>query len=281
MHNIFKAYDSENEEIKKYTIREISKEKIEQMEKLENEAQGIVKKTNGPLWLRIIAYIAIWIGIILFASALSARSEAEKVTNVMRIVLIVGIVICLIGAVIIFYLKNNAKKISNDSNTLNLVDDINKSIEDSYNELNIPSNAISMDIFFVPIKVTRKGEEKHMKALYTYINKELKVFVEEDNLCFADNYRVIALKLSSFKNIVKINKRITIPFWNKEKSFIDAEYKDYKIKSNAGGLIFLKSYYSIKHELNNLEYEFLIPNYELNNLLSILPLEVIEDKQSK
>ncbi len=278
MHNIFKIYDHENEEIKKYTIREISKEKLEQMEKLEKEAQVITKKANGPLGLKIIEYIAFFIGLILFCSAINAYTETQKSTDLIKIVLIIGIAILLIGVFIFLYLRSRSKKISNDSSTLNLVEDINKSVNESYLELNVPSDAINMDILFIPTKIAKTGEEKHVKALWTYLNQELKVFIEDDNLCFADSYRVIALKLDSFKNIVKINKRIAVPFWNKEKSFKDDEYKEYKVKVNGNGLIFIKPYYSVKHVLNDVEYEILIPNYELNNFLKLLPLEVIDNE---
>ncbi len=281
MYNIFKVYDHENEEIKQYTIREISNQKKAQMEDLEKKAQVVMKKTNGPLWLRIIAYISILVGIILLGSVADAYSETQKTTDAILIVLVIGIAIFLIGVFAFLYLKNRSKKLSNETSTLDLVDDINKSINESYLELNVPSNAITMDILFVPTKVTKDGKEKHMKTFYNYLNKELKVFIEDDNLCFSDNYRVIALKLDTFKNILKINKRIIIPLWNKEKSFKDDEYKDYKVRANGNGLLFVKPYYSVKHELNDMEYEFLIPNYELDNFLKLLPLEVIDNEEVK
>lgn len=277
MNNLFKIYNHENEEIKTYFIREISPEKKEQLDNMYDQFHNTDKKINGPFILIILIYLFGGLGAIFFIASINIFLETSKFKSNDLIIHFTAITFIVLAALLFIFLRARRKKVENSPEVISFIDSCNKMVDESFLALNVPSNALTMDILFVPTKKQKNGKEKHMKTLYSYINKPLKVFIEGDNLCFADCYSVLALKLDSFKYIKKKKKHISLT-WNKEKPYNDPEYKEYKIKYESYGLINIKYYYSVKHELNGEEFELLIPNYEIKQFISLIPLEIIDDK---
>ena len=113
-------------------------------------------------------------------------------------------------------------------------------------------------------------------GLFTHLNSEVYLFIENDKVYFADCGAVIEIPLASFKNIDKANKSVIVPKWNKEVPFNNEKYKEYKVKQNGYGMFYVKPYYSIKLLIDNEDYEMLIPNYDLKEFLKVVPLNVNE-----
>lgn len=63
-------------------------------------------------------------------------------------------------------------------------------------------------------------------------------FLEDKHLCIADPTLVLKIPLNAFKRIVRINKKAMVLYWNKDKNINAPEYKEYKLKTNAYGMVF-------------------------------------------
>jgi hypothetical protein len=145
-----------------------------------------------------------------------------------------------------------------------------------YDTLGVPKHADEMDVLCSQYCVKDGQIVNKPTACYTFVNAELKVFVQDDALCFADISQKICVPLSSLQSIRRIEKSITFPTWNKETSFKDAPYDQYKISATRFGYS-IKSYYAlcIRGEGGE-DYELYFPAYELptvQKLTGLIPTE--------
>ena len=74
---------------------------------------------------------------------------------------------------------------------------------------------------------------------------------------------VYAFKRSELKTIKTVNKRISIPTWNKEEEPTAGAFKQYKLAVNNIGNIFFKPYHILEVEHNGETFGIYFPPYEL------------------
>ncbi len=138
-------------------------------------------------------------------------------------------------------------------------------------DMGVPDENKLVDVFLSYYK-PKKGKETN--ALFvTFTNVELQIYRDESNFYVADLESLVAIPLSSFTGIYKVNKRVTFDGWNKEEPTNSPKYKPYNIMRCSVGLT-IKPYYSIHFNIDGDEYEILIPNYELDNFIEVLPSSI-------
>ena len=91
----------------------------------------------------------------------------------------------------------------------------------------------------------------------------MKLYRRDNFICLADLNNEYSFHISEFKTIRTVNKRISVPLWNKEEACNEGIYKPYKITVNNIGDRFFKPYHilEIEHEAEIWEISF--PCYEL------------------
>ena len=276
MKNLFGINNEENN-FNKFIVRSASTTSNEKMDELANKGTMIQKKELGPSWLNLVATKSLWLGVLFIVGMLAAKDGFEAALKTRSYLFYIGIVMFVFGLAYTIIAKMKSKKGKNSEtvkNFLNEQEDLKKEI---LNELRIPENSTKIDILFTKVKENKDGKEvaKSM-GLFTHLNSEVYLFVENDKVYFADCGAVIEIPLASFKNIDKVNKSVIVPKWNKEVPFNNEKYKEYKVKQNGYGMFYVKPYYSIKLLIDNEDYEMLIPNYDLKEFLKVVPLNVNE-----
>lgn len=262
----------------KYLIRQISEETEKQTEENISDQQEVIKKKSFPSWLIYLSYFVLSIGLIIILSFFKGDGTfSEKISNNM-VLFIVGICLAVVGGIVLlmgslinkhFVEKDEDYKRSNEK--------LEERVNIHRYELNIPQEAKDIDFLFMIVK-EKNGQEKQnvWKAVANY-NFELSVFVENGLLCFCDRYAVYGVPLEAFKKIVPIKGRRIFTPWNKEDNYKSDKYKEYKIKINNQG--FACKCYGIMLDLDEEEYQIIIPNYELEEFRKIIDLPLVEEEK--
>ena len=99
--------------------------------------------------------------------------------------------------------------------------------------------------------------------MFTYLNFEVKVFTEGEDVHFADLGTRYTFHRTDFRAIRTVYKRVSIPCWNKEEDPKSDKYKPYKLVVNNIGTVFFKSYHILELEREGRLYGIYFPCYEL------------------
>lgn len=284
MKNIF-GVKLDNEEIDGiiFKSRSISYELEERVNKNSDENLEFMKKAKPHILVSAIKYITLFIGIIavsVFFEILENKSFKEAMPNILYILLLsIGFfAICIL---IFIYEHKKVNKIKKSDEFIKNIEENVQLATLARNELKIPDDAKEIDTFLISYVDDENGIKPNKKIPFDVINFTSIVFIENNNLCFSDMHYVLSIPLDNFIAIKTINKKIKMFGWNKEVPFNKGEYKQYKIvlDPNSFNTYIIKKYYSI--QLNNYfnDYEILIPPYELENILSLVNLNVIEDEK--
>ena len=276
MKNLF-GINNEGNNFNKFIVRSASTTSNEKMDELANKGTMIQKKEAGPGWLNLLATMCLGLGLLFIVGILGAKDGFKEALKTRGYLFYIGIVMFVFGLAYTIFAKIKSKKGKNSETVKNFVNEQETLKKEILNELRIPENSTTIDILFTRVKENKEGKEvtKSM-GLFTHLNSEVYLFIENDKVYFADCGAVIEISVDSFKSIDKINKTIIIPKWNKEVPFNNEKYKEYKVKQNGYGMFYVKPYYSIKLLIDNEDYEILIPNYDLKEFLKVVPLNVNE-----
>lgn len=276
MKNLF-GINNKGNNFSKFVVRSASTTSNEKMDELANKGTMIQKKELGPGWLNIVSTICVGIGLMFILGIFGAKDGFKEALKTRGYIFYIGIALFVLGLTHIIYKKVKSKKGEKSESVKNFLNEQELLKKDILNELRIPEDATVIDILLTKVKENKDGKEiAKTMGLFTHINSEVYLFLECNKVYFADYSAVIEIPLESFKSIDKINKSIVIPEWHKKVAFNNEQYKEYKVKQNSYGMVFVKQYYSIKLLIDNEDYEMLIPNYDLKEFLKVVPLNVNE-----
>lgn len=272
MKNLFGMYKQEKmNNFNKFIVKRISAEKEKALEALQKENDSLRRAKNPPQWIVAFSFLLFMFGLIFVIAMLFAKDGFTNALQTRGYFFYLGIGFAVVGAGLYIFYCMKIKKSNADPQMIEFVEKANNFLNECSLELEIPETAEEMDIIFSLVKLNKKGKEKlRQSSLLQYVNLPLKVFADQHHLYFADSIMVIAIPLSSITAIEKINKRMPLPQWNKEASFKSEKYKKFKIYTNQNGLIWTKPYYSIKANIDNEPYFFLLPCYEIENFVFIM-----------
>lgn len=276
MKNLFGIFKKSNDNnFEKFVIRKLSDDNSEIIDNLSNEGKQLTKEKVPPQWLSYVSIFAILIGLLFAVSILLAKDGFVNALQTRGYFFYIGVGLFIAGVVTQIIVRIKTKKSNSDPEVEEYVSRVEKTVKECEFELDIPETAVAIDVLFTIMKKNAKGEEKlSQMALIQFLNQELKVFVEKDLFCFADNVMVIGIPINSFKGIKIINKKIPLPQWNKSEPFNGPSYKPFKLYTNQTGFIWMKPYYEIDFEVDGEQYYFLLPSYEKDSFLKALGIEI-------
>lgn len=238
------------------------------LDKVSEEAMTIEKKMSLPTPLRIFQVVdgivlCIFLRVILNVLTDEEVTFSQALHNAPWMFIVFGV--SLLAFVLMTLYGNKLRKDVGESDehatVSNRVDVVCQNIN---SELGVPESAVDVDVLSFAYK-EKKGEfvatEQGISPI-KFINFSYKVYEQEGNLYLSDLECKYCIPLDKKKNIVKINKRITIPMWNKEQAYNKGEYKQYKISSD-NDMYSFKPYYVLNVEHNGELWGIYFPSYEL------------------
>lgn len=137
-------------------------------------------------------------------------------------------------------------------------------------ELNVPAYARAMDVLMAFYKM-KNNKMKYVNLLViTHVNLEVYAYIKNNSLYLIDLENEWVFPLECFKGFRKIEKRISVPTWNKKESYKSDTYKKYKIKRSDEGIVTCKPYYAFDIQWHGEEFELFVPSYDFETMCSLL-----------
>ena len=248
---------------------------------LENSAavlDGLQAKAKLPPPLRILYYVCGFAAIILFVSIFRALTEVplqQAYANAPVLFWIVPVTAAVWGALALVA-RQRKQKIEQSDEAKTALQKSEALMKECYETLGVPKGAADMDVLCSQYRVKDGKIVNKPVANYTFINTELKVFLQDEALCFADINQKFAIPKDALLSIRTVNKAISLPTWNKQKHFGEAPYDKYKLSANRYGYS-SKPYYAlcIRTELG-VDYELYFPCYELPIIQKLTGLSPVQ-----
>jgi hypothetical protein len=239
------------------------------------QAQKAVPKWLNWLLTGVAFGAAICIAIILRTDLPIAETYAR-----VPYLFYIGGVLCVAAIALYAYIFYKNKKLKENPEFQTNVSNAKNKLATSKLELGVPANKVTIDVLCPLVKENKNGEEKKAFNINGNFvaNLAVDVYVEGDNLCFADSVKVIAVPLYSVKSITKVKKWTGLAGWNKEEKINSKTYKPYKL-FYYDGKVDMRWHYSVVADVWGEEYEIQIPNYDIENFRKVVPLEIQEPKK--
>ena len=257
--------DKKNEALNgaEFITRTTSKQKLEKYETSQESLEETVKKSEIPLWLQIVRSICgIFFLIVLGATAKAGLNKAMKNAPFL---IIIGAICGIVWLTLVIISKMKSKKVLKEENADQKTEDINKDIKSIHNELRVPESALDVDVLIFKYKVKDGKICPFASGFQTtaYINLDVKAYVEEDKFCIADLENVYSFDKSELMGITTVEKRISVPVWNKKEDPRKGIYKPYKLTVNNLGDVFFKPYHILNISHNSQSFGIYFPCYDL------------------
>ena len=109
-------------------------------------------------------------------------------------------------------------------------------------------------------------------GFFDFINVEVRAYVKDGALCFADTESVYALPLESLRGVQTVKKTALFHGWNKELLPNDKSFKPYHVGVNQYETIFCKPYYILEAEIKGEIWGVYFPGDELPTLEALTGL---------
>ena len=260
--------DKKNEVLNgsEFITQTASKQKVEEFDSKQEELQETINKSKLPSWLRIVESLLFLYFVMVFAA--SARAGLETALKNAPALVISGAVCGVIGLLLFITAKIKEKKVLKEENVEETSQKINEEFISIHEELNVPNDASDIDILSFKYKI-KKGEIKPCTTgiqTTPYVNVCVKIYTTEDEVHIADVENVYSFKKSAIKLITTVDKRISIPMWNKDEDPRKGIFKQYKMTLNNMGDIFFKPYHILEIDHENQIFGLYFPCYELETI---------------
>lgn len=227
--------------------------------------QAEQKKAATPAWVSVIQYLCYVLSVTLFYSLLRAGLSHPEGYQRISFLLPVAIVFSVI-AIILSVIRRRKKKLATESEGYKAAARATQeSIRQLYASMDIPQNAVVMDVLYYGYKPKKNKLVPTGNGIYWYIfeNKVVRVYAEENDLCLVSKEGIISIPRRSITGITTVKRSLAFPHWNKPVSFLVDPYKQYRITQNAYGQYMIPRYYRLDFTRNGEQWELLFPNYEL------------------
>ena len=246
-----------------FITRTASKQKIEEYENKQEDLEQTVEKSKLPLLLRIIKYLC---GLF-FLTVLAASVKAGFETALKNApILVMSEALCgILWIILHFVSKGKEKKVLKEENAEQQSKEIYEDFKNIHNELNVPDDAAGVDILHFRYKMKNGKIRPYVSGLQTtaYMNVSVKMYETNDELHIADLESVYSFAKSELKVITTVNKRISVPTWNKDEDPRKGSFKCYKMTVSDMGDVFFKPYYILEIEHESQNFCIYFPCYEL------------------
>ena len=178
-----------------------------------------------------------------------------------------------LSVVVIVIEHKRTKAVQSDASVAEWKERSAKAQEEAYQALQIPPDALSMDVFTATYAM-KNGVPKNT----TYTAFDFRAWVENDCLCLSDVENVVAIPLSALRGIAELPGRVTFYFWNKPESPDSETYRQYHIRKTYFGAYSVAGVRRVHIQSESGEYELLLPPYELDAFLRLTKKEIRKEE---
>lgn len=266
--------DKNNESVNgaEFITRSATKQKVDDFEDKVDDFEEIIEKSKLPLWLRIIEYLCAFLSVIIFAAC--AKAGLETAMRNSPFLLIIASACGIIWMVLHTLSKKKEKEVLKEENAEEHAVKIEEDFKEIHSELGVPEDAVNVDILLFRYKIKDGKVSPQAAVLQTtpYINIDTKLYSTDDHVHIAELENVYSFKKSELKSITTVNKRISIPSWNKDENPRKGIYKPYKMTVNNMGDIFFKPFHILEIERDGEQFGVYFPCYELQAFESVTGL---------
>ncbi len=255
---------------KEFVVQTVSPAMLEAYNKANEELAGFGKKAAMSLPVKIVYGVSGAVAMIVtggFGKAIVNNDDFNFIDayNNAPVLFWVGVAAWALFWVISIFYNRKGKTVAN-SDEFNHAQSKVQSIANSiYAELGVPAQAPFVDILSFQYKIKEgklKPKNKEGKTV-PFINIAFKIHTDGQKLYLTETESKYAFDLKALKGIKIIKEKGFIQGWNKEVSFDDPEYEQYKITNNDHGIYF-KKYCILELEHNGDGWEIYFPDYDLS-----------------
>ncbi len=276
--------DNETHNGREFLTVETPELQLELLAKAEEQTEIIENKVKMPLPLKILVVICSAAVIVFgFFFELLEEEEGNILLESYPWALPVAIAAVLVIAACFIYTHIKKKKYLETDEAKHLENNLDTSIESVFSYNGVPGDAVPVDILFFTYKV-KNGEPVETSSLLAttlYMNCEMRAYRKSDAFCLADLDGIYEFPLNSLKRIRKINKRITMPLWNKETPHNKPPYKEFSVSLTSENNYSVKPYYILEVEHNGEIHGIYFPPYELSVFQRITGLSPDPEENKK
>lgn len=259
--------DKNNEKTngEEFITRTASRNKLDEYEEKHEQLEKTVEKSKLPLWLRIVQYICAAAFIIVLAGVLEADVDVDTAIKNAPVLIAGGVACGIIWLVLFLCAKLKSKKVLGEEKAEEQTRELVEDFKDIHSELGVPSDALDVDILLFQYKVKKGQISPHVSGLQTtpFINLAVKMYETGSEIHIADIENVYSFDKLDIRGITTVNKRISIPAWNKDEDPRRGRFKPYKMTLGNTGDIFFKPYYILNIDRDGQKYGLYFPCYEL------------------
>ncbi|MBR5271976.1 MAG: hypothetical protein IKU25_01065 [Clostridia bacterium] len=250
-----------------FLVNSASSESTHILEDSIEQAGDVENKAKLPIVLRVIMYVCLFGWLIIAGGILKGMRNVDLKTayaNAPELFYVCGACFVIWG-ILFLATRSKAKNVGESEETqvvIKNLDDISKEI---YAELNVPEDAVDVDVLSFCYKI-KKGQpvaKTRGVSFFSHANFEYKAFVQDDKLYLANLEGRYEFPFSELKGILTVNKRISIPEWNKDVPPNVGPYKQYKMTVDNYRCIHLKTYHILKVMRDGEIWGIYFPCYEL------------------
>ncbi len=245
-----------------FITRTAPKQEVEAYENKQNELEKTIEKSQIPTWL-LKARLCIGFGFLLLVFLCVKTFISTR--EVLLRAAIGGAIAGILWLILHFALRAKRTKVEREESPMLQLEKIEADFKKIHSEMGVPEDAEKVDILIFKYK-TKNGEICPKTAalqLSAYANAEVAMYATDDEIHIADLENVYSFKKFEARGIITVNKRISVPFWNKDVQHNEGKYKQYNIRENNMSLMFFKPYHILRVERDGQRYGIYFPCYEL------------------
>jgi len=249
----------------RFVSKQVSDQQLENVNDGFNIASDIQKRYRLPWYLE---FMKLATGVMSFSMVLFFLFQVFD-NNTLEQNAIIRFVTFTVTAFAIYlllrwYEKYQIKQYETQYETSDEKETIEQITKQSFDELDIPTDAIAVELLMSGYKI-KNDEHKRVKigGFYDYANFMFFIYESGDNICFASMEEVYEVPKSAFTDIVKVEKRYSLPTWGKPEGFKSEQYKNYQIRANGFGIV-VRSLYEVHIDFQGEEYMVIVPEYDMD-----------------
>ena len=264
--DVTESKTNEKMEACRFVATSAREENIAAFERASDDTTEVFKKALLPLPFRIL-HGALWLLTLLCVYAFLRVAAELGFATVFHGAwwLLLAFAVLLAGAIICSVIsKKKSNEVLESHEARHAFVSLDQALDLIYNDLDVPEGAVDTEILSFHFKMKNGEPVFRAKGISSaYMNLSVKIFVKDDALCFADEKHRYDIPLSALRAIHTVNKRIEIFSWDKDVEHNEEPYKQYKIREDDEGNIFIKPYHILEVALEDGLYGIYFPCYEL------------------
>lgn len=244
------------------------------IEEVQDRAEELERKAALPKPWGLIKWVCGFVALVMAGGILKGVAKVGFEQAVQNAPILLAVfVVCTVTFVVLKIWGNRRSNAVMKSDEVEQFDvEVKQTLSLAYGELGVPEDAVKMDAFVFRYKEKNGKISVRSMGFFDFINVEVRAYVKDGALCFADTESVYALPLESLRGVQTVKKTALFHGWNKELLPNDKSFKPYHVGVNQYETIFCKPYYILEAEIKGEIWGVYFPGYELPTLETLTGL---------